>query len=98
MELFDLNQKTALVTGASSGLGEGFARVLSWAGAHVILAARRIEKLKSLAKLESSLLMRHISFFQILSQIIKKLLLIIRMACQEEAILALSLKKLQHKL
>jgi NAD(P)-dependent dehydrogenase (short-subunit alcohol dehydrogenase family) len=40
--------KTALVTGASSGLGERFARVLASAGAKVALAARRIERLQAL--------------------------------------------------
>jgi NAD(P)-dependent dehydrogenase (short-subunit alcohol dehydrogenase family) len=47
--LFDLHGKTALITGASSGLGEQFARCLSGAGARVILAARRIDKLNTLA-------------------------------------------------
>lgn len=37
----DLSGRTALVTGASSGLGAHFALVLAKAGAHVILAARR---------------------------------------------------------
>lgn len=41
--------KTVLVTGASSGLGHHFAKVLSGAGAHVALAARRREKLEDLA-------------------------------------------------
>ena len=41
--------KTALVTGASSGLGAHFARTLSRAGAHVGLAARRIDRLQTLA-------------------------------------------------
>ena len=49
MQLFDLKGKTAIVTGASSGLGEQFARALSGAGARVILAARRIDKLKAFA-------------------------------------------------
>jgi NAD(P)-dependent dehydrogenase (short-subunit alcohol dehydrogenase family) len=40
--------KVALVTGASSGLGERFAQVLAEAGATVVLAARRTEKLKEL--------------------------------------------------
>jgi NAD(P)-dependent dehydrogenase (short-subunit alcohol dehydrogenase family) len=44
----DLSGRVALVTGASSGLGEQFARTLSAAGAAVILAGRRVEKLKEL--------------------------------------------------
>lgn len=44
-ELFSLKGKTALITGASSGLGEHFAKVMSQAGANVVLAARRKEKL-----------------------------------------------------
>lgn len=49
MQLFDLTGKTALITGASSGLGEQFARCLSSNGARVILAARGISKLNALA-------------------------------------------------
>jgi NAD(P)-dependent dehydrogenase (short-subunit alcohol dehydrogenase family) len=44
----DLKEKVALVTGASSGLGACFGRVLAAAGANVVLAARRIERLKDL--------------------------------------------------
>lgn len=44
----DLSGRVALVTGASSGLGERFARVLANAGAAVALAGRRVERLKSL--------------------------------------------------
>jgi NAD(P)-dependent dehydrogenase (short-subunit alcohol dehydrogenase family) len=44
----DLSGRVVLVTGASSGLGEQFAKVLSRAGAGVVLAARRIERLKTL--------------------------------------------------
>jgi NAD(P)-dependent dehydrogenase (short-subunit alcohol dehydrogenase family) len=44
----DLSGRVALITGASGGLGAQFARVLSRAGAAVVLAARRIEKLKDL--------------------------------------------------
>jgi len=40
--------KIALVTGASSGLGERFAKVLARAGAQVVLASRRVERLKEL--------------------------------------------------
>lgn len=45
----DLSGKRALVTGASSGLGLHFAGVLSAAGAEVTLAARRIDKVATLA-------------------------------------------------
>ena len=45
----DLNGKTALITGASGGLGEHFARVLAGAGARVILAGRRAKPLTDLA-------------------------------------------------
>ena len=44
----DLSGRVALVTGASSGLGEQFARTLSNAGAAVVLAGRRVERLKTL--------------------------------------------------
>lgn len=50
MNPFDLTGKTALITGASAGLGEGFVRALSSAGARVILTARRHDKLEILAK------------------------------------------------
>ena len=44
----DLSGRVALVTGASSGLGAHFARTLARAGAGVVLASRRLEKLKDL--------------------------------------------------
>jgi NAD(P)-dependent dehydrogenase (short-subunit alcohol dehydrogenase family) len=44
----DLSGRVAFITGASSGLGAQFARVLSRAGAAVVLTARRLEKLKDL--------------------------------------------------
>jgi NAD(P)-dependent dehydrogenase (short-subunit alcohol dehydrogenase family) len=47
-ELFDLTGQTALVTGASSGLGVEFAGTLRAAGATVILAARRKDRLVEL--------------------------------------------------
>lgn len=47
---FSLAGKRALVTGASSGLGAHFARVLAEAGADVALAARRITSCEALAR------------------------------------------------
>jgi NAD(P)-dependent dehydrogenase (short-subunit alcohol dehydrogenase family) len=46
--LFDVRGKVALVTGASSGLGEHFALTLAAAGASVAVAARRLERLEAL--------------------------------------------------
>ena len=44
----DLSGRVAFVTGASSGLGAQFARTLAEAGAAVVLASRRVERLKTL--------------------------------------------------
>ena len=44
----DLSGRVAFVTGASSGLGAQFARALAQAGAAVVLASRRLDKLKEL--------------------------------------------------
>lgn len=46
---FRLDGRVAMVTGASSGLGERFARVLHGAGARVVVTARRAERLEALA-------------------------------------------------
>lgn len=52
---FNFEGKIALVTGASSGLGARFAKVLAQAGAQVVLASRRVERLKELrAEIESN--------------------------------------------
>jgi len=48
-DLFDLTGKTALVTGASSGLGKHFAETLAKAGARLAIAARRSGPLEELA-------------------------------------------------
>ncbi|HWK94256.1 MAG TPA: glucose 1-dehydrogenase [Pseudolabrys sp.] len=54
-ELFDLKGRVALVTGASSGLGQQFARALADNGAAVALVARRAERLEAFkAELEQS--------------------------------------------
>lgn len=49
VELFRLDGRVAIVTGASSGLGERFSRVLDAAGASVVIAARRMQRLRALA-------------------------------------------------
>ena len=46
--LFDVRGRVALVTGASSGLGEHFARTLASRGARVVAAARRTDRLATL--------------------------------------------------
>lgn len=49
LALFRLDGKVAILTGASSGLGHRFAQALSAAGAAVVMAARRIDRLEELA-------------------------------------------------
>ena len=50
MNLFDLSGKTALVTGASSGLGEHFASLLVQQGVKVAVGARRLDRLNELCE------------------------------------------------
>ena len=51
----DLSGRVAFITGASGGLGAQFARTLASAGAAVVLASRRVEKLKELrAQIEAA--------------------------------------------
>ena len=50
-DMFRLDGKVAVVTGASSGLGVAFAQGLAEAGADVALGARRAERLKDTAAL-----------------------------------------------
>jgi short-subunit dehydrogenase len=47
---FNIRGQTAIVTGASSGLGITFAEALAECKANVVLAARRIERLEKLAE------------------------------------------------
>ena len=49
-QMFDLTGRTALVTGASSGLGVQFALALQSPGAQVVVAARRADGLKALVR------------------------------------------------
>jgi len=51
LDLFSLDGKVAIVTGASSGLGVAFAQALAEAGADVVLGARRLDRLEETVSL-----------------------------------------------
>jgi len=51
IDLFRLDGRVVVITGASSGLGVGFAQALAEAGADVVLAARRVDRLAHTQKL-----------------------------------------------
>lgn len=53
--MFDISGKRILITGASSGFGAHFARVLAEQGADLVLAARRLEKLEQTAQAAQAL-------------------------------------------
>lgn len=50
LDRFRLDDRVVIVTGASSGLGVAFARAVAEAGAHVVLAARRLDRLEQTAE------------------------------------------------
>ncbi len=49
-ELFELNEKIALVSGASRGIGRAIAELLASQGAHVIISSRKLEDCESVVK------------------------------------------------
>ena len=49
LDAYRLDDRVVVLTGASSGLGVGFARALAAVGAHLVLAARRTDRLGKLA-------------------------------------------------
>ncbi|WP_238012159.1 3-oxoacyl-ACP reductase family protein [Dactylosporangium sp. AC04546] len=51
LDLFRIDGKVAVITGASSGLGVAFAQAMSEAGANVVLGARRADRLGDTARL-----------------------------------------------
>jgi NAD(P)-dependent dehydrogenase (short-subunit alcohol dehydrogenase family) len=50
LDRFRLDGRTAVITGASSGLGAGFATALAHAGADVVIGARRTDQLRETAQ------------------------------------------------
>ncbi|MDI9896412.1 SDR family oxidoreductase [Rhodococcus sp. IEGM 1381] len=61
LDKFRLDGRVVIVTGASSGLGVAFAKAVAEAGADVVLAARRVDKLAQTAQLIDSVGGRSIS-------------------------------------
>ena len=61
MSAFDLTGKVAIVTGASRGLGQTFARALARAGADLVITSRRLESLKPFQEEVESLGRRAVS-------------------------------------
>ncbi|MFF2852094.1 SDR family NAD(P)-dependent oxidoreductase [Streptomyces sp. NPDC058001] len=51
LDLFRIDGKVVMITGASSGLGVAFAQAMAEAGANVVLGARRTDRLHDTARL-----------------------------------------------
>ena len=64
-KLFNLEGRTALVTGGSSGLGVAFARGLARAGANVVVTARRQPMIDQTAEMLRSYGVREIEYSRV---------------------------------